>query len=142
MSQQWGDPPSPSSSSPGGYDPGGYNPPPGGPMTPQSPPPQGQQPMHPAIPALVSFLLPGVGLFFLKDKSLQQTAIMMIVGTIVGIAVLIGVVTVISIVTMGIGTILYCCFLLLPLWNIAAALYTYDMAAKESNGQFNPIYFK
>lgn len=144
MSQQWGDPPSPSNPNPGGYNPGGYNPPPGGgPMTPPpQQPPHGQQPMHPAIPALVSFLLPGAGLLFLQDKSKQQTAIMMMIGTIVGIAVLVGIYFVISFITLGFGAILGCCFLLLPLWNIAAAIYTFDMAAKESNGQFSPIYFK
>jgi hypothetical protein len=105
-------------------------------------PPQGQQPMHPAIPALVSFFLPGAGLFFLQDKSKQQTAIFMVVGTILGIVILVALYFIISFVTLGFGAILGCCFLLLPLWNIAAALYTYDMAAKETNGQFNPIYFK
>jgi hypothetical protein len=81
-----------------------------------------------------------VGLLFVKDK--QRLGIYMIAGTILGIAVLVGAVFVISIVTLGIGAVLNCCFLLVPLWNLVAAVYTYDAAAKESNGKYQPIFFK
>ncbi len=125
-----------------------YNP--TGGYTPQTPPPNypsynagqnmtpsyqqtqsGNQPMHPIVPALVSFFFPGLGLLFVPNKA--GLGIGIFAGTI-GYAI---VATILTFVFIGI-----CLFMVMPIINIAAAIHSYDEAAKNSNGQFQPIYFK
>lgn len=136
-------PPPPVYETPPVNSPGAANnyPPPGQqPMT--VPPPLGPaEPMHPGIAALLSFLLPGLGLVFFPNK--KNLGIYMLAGTVGGVVLLTVLYFIISFVTFGIGSILGCCFIALPLWNIAAALYTYDMAAKEiGGGKYPPLIFK
>src|SRR3954462_12031777 len=124
------------SSSGGGYNPGSYNPPPpsqspssgaGGYTAPppgnvptynpqQSPmnyqPAGSAQPMHPAVPALVSFFLPGAGLLFVPNKAGVG---MGIIGGYIGLTIIL---FIIAFLTLGIGS---CLFLFLPLANVAAA---------------------
>ncbi len=116
-------------SAPSGYP--AYNP--GQNMTPsyQQAPAGASQPMHPAIPALVSFFLPGIGLLFVPNKA----------GLGIGIFAATLVYTVIAIVLTFVAVGL-CLFLVMPLINIAAAIHSWDEAAKVSNGQFQPILFK
>jgi hypothetical protein len=120
--------------------------------TPQTPPPpssyptytptqspQGYQPqgaggtqqMHPAVPAIVSLFLPGIGLLFVPNK--QGLGI----GIFAGYVVLGVIGFILSFVFIGL-----CVLLLMPLANIAAAIYSWDEAAKVSGGQFQPILFK
>ena len=118
---------------------GGYAPQPPPSAYPTYTPSQGMQynqptksePMHPALPAVVSLLFPGLGLLFVPNKA----------GLGLGIFAgyfLLGVIGVIlSFVVVGI-----CVFLLMPLINVAAAVHSYDEAAKASNGQFQPVLFK
>ena len=89
------------------------------------------QPMHPAVPAIISLIFPGAGLFFVKDK--QGLAIGILGGWIAYWIVAF----VLSFVFIG-----FCLFLLLPIIHIGAALLSWDEAAKQSNGQFAPILFK
>jgi len=123
-----------------------YAPSSGGAYQPQQPPayptynpPQqpvpigGAQPMHPAIPALVSFFFPGIGLLFVPGK--QGLGF----GIFAGYVGLIIVMTILAFITFGLGS---CLFFLLPLVNIGTAIHSYDEAAKQSNGQFQPILFK
>lgn len=123
-----------------GYTPSTPPPPPSYPsytptQTPQAyqPPPTagGAQQMHPAVPAIVSLFLPGIGLLFLPNKQ----------GLGIGIFaayVVLGIIGfLLSFIVIGI-----CLLVLMPLTNIAAAIYTWDEAAKLSNGQFQPILFK
>lgn len=135
---------------------GGLNPPPtaeadqpSGGYTPQTPssnypaynPPQGPapyyqpapagQPMHPAVPALVSFFLPGLGLLFVPNKAGLGIGIFAATLAYAVIA------TILTFVAVGI-----CLFMVMPLINIAAAVHSWDEAAKASNGQFQPILFK
>ena len=91
----------------------------------------GSQPMHPAVAAIVSFFLPGIGLLFVPNK--QGLGIGIFAATI-GYAVL---ATILTFVFIGV-----CLFLVMPLINIAAAIHSWDEAAKASNGQFQPILFK
>jgi hypothetical protein len=127
-----------------GYQSGGYTPP----QPPQSSyptynPPQGvynqqpaiggSQPMHPAIPAVVSLMIPGIGLLFVPNKAGLG------LGILAGYVVLWVILFIIAFVTLGIGT---CLFIFLPLANVAAAIHSWDEAAKASNGQFQPILFK
>jgi hypothetical protein len=89
------------------------------------------QQMHPAIPALVSFFLPGIGLLFVPNKQ----------GLGIGIfAATIGYVILATILTFFVVGI--CLFIAMPLVNIAAAIHSWDEAAKASGGQFQPILFK
>lgn len=122
-------------------------PPPIGGYTPQTPPssfptytppqsmsygqPAAGQPMHPAIPALVSLFFPGLGLLFVPNKAGLGIGIF---AATLGFAV---VATILTFVVVGI-----CLFMLMPIINIAAAVHSWDEAAKTSNGQFQPILFK
>lgn len=125
---------------------GGYTPqaPPQTPPTsyptynpPQSPQSYGSQgaggapQMHPAIPAIISLFLPGIGLLMVPDK--QKLGVMIFAGY-VGLGI---VGFILSFVLIGL-----CVFLLMPLANIAAAVHSWDEAAKVSGGQFQPIFFK
>ncbi|HLL76689.1 MAG TPA: zinc ribbon domain-containing protein [Pyrinomonadaceae bacterium] len=91
----------------------------------------GSQPMHPAVAAVVSFFLPGIGLLFVPNK--QGLGIGIFAAT-VGYAI---VATILTFVVVGI-----CLFIAMPLINIAAAIHSWDEAAKASGGQFQPILFK
>jgi hypothetical protein len=95
--------------------------------------PAGASPMHPAIPAIVSLFLPGIGLLFVPGKAGLG------IGIFVGYILLWVVLTVVAVVTLGLGS---CLFFLTPLINVAAAIHSWDEAAKNSNGQFQPILFK
>jgi hypothetical protein len=127
-----------------------YNP--AGGYTPQPPPPNypaynagqnmtpsyqqtqsGSQPMHPAIPALASLFFPGIGLLFVPNKASLG------LGIFAGYVALNIILFVLAVVTLGIGG---CLFLAVPLVNVAAAIHSWDEAAKSSNGQFQPILFK
>lgn len=117
----------------------GYIPPPP-PSTPTYTPPQqmqyqqpvgAAQPMHPAIPAIVSLLFPGLGLLFVPNKAGLG------IGIFAGV-VIYGIVSfILSFVFIG-----FCMLIIMPLFNIVAALHSWDAAAKHSNGQFQPILFK
>jgi hypothetical protein len=98
------------------------------------------EPPHPALAAVVSLFFPGMGLLFVPEK--QKLGIIIFAGTVVGYVVLIIGYILFSAVTFGIGAFAGCCFLLLPLWNLATAIHSYDEAAKISNGKFQPLLFK
>ena len=126
----------------GGYAPQTPPPPPTGYPTytpqqsPQSYQPQGpgvRQPVHPGIAALVSFFLPGIGLLFVPNK---QKLAFTVFGGYIGLWVLF---VLLTIVTLGIGA---CLFFIPFLANVAAAIHSWDEAAKASGGQFQPILFK
>jgi hypothetical protein len=91
----------------------------------------GAQPTHPGIAALISFFFPGLGLLLVPNK--QGLGI----GIFVGWIVLLGICILLTFVFIGL-----CLFLLLPLAHIAAAIHSWDEAAKASGGQFQPILFK
>jgi hypothetical protein len=91
------------------------------------------QPMHPAVPAIVSFFLPGIGLLFVPNK--QSLGL----GIFAGYVVLNIILFILAVITLGIGS---CLFFLVPLINVAAGIHSWDEAAKSSNGQFQPILFK
>ena len=126
-----------------GYQSGGYTPP-------QTPPQQssyptynpqqgmyqppavgGQQPMHPAIPAVVSLFLPGIGLLFVPNKAGLG------LGIFAGWAVLWAITFILTFVVIGV-----CMIPIMMLINVAAAIHSWDEAAKVSGGQFQPILFK
>lgn len=109
--------------------------------------PGGSSLTHPAIPALISFFLPGIGLLFMSQPfgsppNKTNLGLGIFAGFIVGTIVLTILYFGITVITLGFGGILGCCFFLLPLVNIATAIHSYDEAAKLSNGQFSPLIFK
>ena len=126
-----------------GYQPGGYTPPQQqqssyptynqqqGMYQQQQPALGGSQPMHPAVPAVVSLFLPGIGLLFVPNKA--GLGIGIFAATIVYAVIA----TILTFVVVGI-----CLFAVMPLINVAAAVHSWDEAAKNSNGQFQPILFK
>lgn len=123
------------------YQSGGYTPPQQPPSQyPTYNPPQGMyqqpaagtgQPMHPAVPAIVSLFLPGIGLLFVPNKAGLGLGIFG--ATIVYVIIA----TVLSFVFIG-----FCLFIVMPLINVAAAIHSWDEAAKASGGQYQPILFK
>lgn len=93
----------------------------------------GSQPMHPAVPAIVSFMLPGIGLLFVPNKAGLG------MGIFAGYVGLIVVFMIFAFVTLGLGT---CLAPVLMLANVAAGIHSWDEAAKASGGQFQPLLFK
>lgn len=91
----------------------------------------GGQPMNPIVPALISLFLPGIGLLLVPNR--QGLG----VGIFAGYIALALVSFVLTFIVIG-----ACLLMLLPLVNIAAAIHSWDEAAKASNGQFQPILFK
>ena len=125
----------------GGYAPQVPPPPPAYPAYNQPTPPAygyqqqpavgGSQPMHPAVPAIVSFFLPGIGLLFVPNKAGLGIGIF---AATIGYAVI---AFILSFVVIG-----FCLLIVMPLINIAAAIHSWDEAAKASGGQFQPLVFK
>ncbi|HVG30099.1 MAG TPA: zinc-ribbon domain-containing protein [Pyrinomonadaceae bacterium] len=103
------------------------------PRTYQPQAPGAGQPVHPAVAAIVSFFLPGIGLLFVPNK---QKLAFMIFGGYIGLWVLL---TIIAVVTLGIGA---CLFFIPFIANIGIAIHSWDEAAKVSGGQFQPLLFK
>lgn len=91
----------------------------------QQQPQPASQPMHPAVPAVVSLFFPGLGLLFVPNKA----------GLGIGIFVAYLIFTVVT-VLLVIG------ICLAPLANVLLAVHSWDEAAKNSRGQFQPILFK
>jgi len=91
----------------------------------------GGQPMHPAVAAVVSLFLPGIGLLFVPNKA--GLGIGIFAATIVYAVIA----TILTFVVVGV-----CLFAVMPLINVAAAVHSWDEAAKASGGQFQPILFK
>jgi hypothetical protein len=91
----------------------------------------GSQPMHPGIPAVVSLILPGIGLLFVPNKAGLG------IGIFAATLVYAVIATILTLFVVGI-----CLFAVMPLINVAAAVHSWDEAAKTSNGQFQPILFK
>lgn len=89
--------------------------------------------IHPVVPALVSFFLPGIGLLFVPNK------VPLALGVFGGYIALNVLLFILTVVTFGLGG---CLFFALPLVNIAAAIHSYDEAAKASGGQYAPLLFK
>src|ERR687886_673091 len=133
-----------------GYQSGGYAPP----QTPpfrhptynqpqgvyQQPVVVGAQPVHPAVPALISFFFPGLGLLFVPGK--VGFGFFIFAADVVANALLVIIYLGFTAITFGIGAITGCCFFLLPLVNVVAGIHSYDTAAKASGGQFQPLLFK
>jgi hypothetical protein len=93
------------------------------------------EPIHPVIPALISFLFPGLGLLFVPNK--VGLAIAIFIGYAVGITIYSIVAALLLFVGVGL-----CLFLFIPVINVLIALHSYDEAAKASNGKYQPILFK
>jgi hypothetical protein len=107
-----------------------YNPPQGMYQQPGTPGQQSQQ-MHPAVPAIISLFLPGIGLLFVPNKAGLGIGIF---AATIAYAII---ATLLTFVVVGI-----CLFVAMPLINVAAAIHSWDEAAKASGGQFQPILFK
>lgn len=112
-------------------------PPPEPPSPPTSPPPPpsgegvpGE--MHPAVPAVVSLFLPGLGLLLLKTRDRVKDALL-----IFGIYFAYMAGSTLLIPAFGVGL---CCFVPLPLLNIAAAIHSYDEATLLEGGK--PLLFQ
>lgn len=91
----------------------------------------GSQPMHPAVPAIVSLFFPGLGLLFVPGKAGLGIGIFAAYMALVIIGIIL------TFVLIGM-----CLLLALPLGNVVAAVHSWDEAAKTSSGQYQPILFK
>lgn len=88
------------------------------------PPPRGdgEPEIHPAVPAVISLFAPGLGLLFLPTRDRIKDALLIFgvwVASVMAVILL-------SIVTFGLGVV--CCGVPLFLYNIAAAIHSYDEA--------------
>ena len=92
---------------------------------PPSPPPPGsgvESEIHPAVPAVVSLFAPGLGLLFLPTRDRVKDALLIFSVWVASVMAVI----LLSIVTFGLGVV--CCGVPLFLYNIAAAIHSYDEA--------------
>jgi hypothetical protein len=96
--------------------------------------------VHPAVPALISFFFPGLGLLFVPGKA--GLGFFIFAADVIGKVLLVIIYLGFTAITFGIGAFTGCCFLLLPLVNVVAGIHSYDTAAKLSGGQFQPLLFK
>ena len=98
--------------------------PPSGTEPPSPPPPSGgvESEIHPAVPAVVSLFAPGLGLLFLPTRDRVKDALLIFGVWIASVMAVI----LLSIVTFGLGVV--CCGVPLFLYNIAAAIHSYDEA--------------
>ena len=78
--------------------------------------------MHPAIPAVISLFAPGLGLLFLETRDRVKDALFIFGLWIAAVMVVI----LFSILTLGLAVV--CCGVPLFLYNIAAAIHSYDEA--------------
>ena len=116
---------------PGAYP--GYNP-----LQSQTPYQQAPaEPMQPGIAALISLLFPGIGLVFLPNK--LGIGIAIFLAYVVAVFIIAFIAIAVGSVTCGVG---FCLYFTIPLLNIAAAIHSYDVTAKASNGKYQPILFK
>ncbi len=86
---------------------------------------------HPAYLAVLSLFWPGLGLLFIPNRAPLG---MIAMGAYVFMWI---VAVVLSAVYIG------CCIMvLIPIFNIVAAIYSYDSGAKLTNGEFKPMIFR
>ena len=88
------------------------------------PPPHGgsEPEIHPAVPAVISLFAPGLGLLFVSTRDRVKDALLIFAVWVACVMVVI----LLSIVTFGLGVV--CCGVPLFLYNIAAAIHSYDEA--------------
>lgn len=87
--------------------------------------------LHPAVPAIISLFFPGLGLLLLKTRDRVKDALLIFgvyFAYCAGAAVL-------SLVVVGL-----CCWIPLPLLNLAAAIHSYDEAILLEGGK--PLLFQ
>ncbi len=105
---------------------------PPGPSSTPPPPIEPEAPeMHPAVPAIVSLIFPGLGLLLLRTRDRTKDALAIFLGYFAYV----GAATVLSFIVIGL-----CCWIPLPLLNIAAAIHSYDEAVLLEGGK--PLLFK
>ncbi|MCD1294128.1 hypothetical protein CUJ83_03860 [Methanocella sp. CWC-04] len=91
---------------------------------------KGSSEMTPEMAAIISLLIPGLGLFLIYPEDKKQTGILITLGLIFA-----------DIVTFIAGLILVwflvglCCFFFVPVIHIGAAVYTYNEAQKLAGGK-------
>jgi len=104
---------------------------------PQSPLAYGQpqqvtpEPMNPILPAIVSLFIPGAGMFFIPGKA--GLGAIFLVAWICYLFIFI----VLAMFVVGL-----CLIPVTFIIHIGSALYSYDLAAKESGGKYQPVLFK
>ena len=95
--------------------------------------------VNPPLAAIISFFFPGLGLLLVPNK--LPLALGIFGGSIVLTLVLVIVAAFVSI-GMNSNMCTLCIFPVALLIQIGAALFTYDTAAKLSDGQYKPLIFK
>lgn len=127
----------------GGYSSqGGFPPAPGGfaSGSPSVPPAvAGASPVNPPLAAIISFFFPGLGLLLVPNKMPLALGIF---GGVMVLSILLGVAAGIIGALVNSSVCVLCVLPVVLLLQIGAAIYTYDEAAKLSNGQHKPLVFK
>lgn len=107
-------------------------PPPTSPTTsPTTPDTEKSTELHPAVPMVVSLLAPGLGLLLLKNRDHVKDALLIFGGWFFYFALSF----VLTFFIVGV-----CCWLPLPLLNVAAGIHSFDEASLEQGGR--PLIFQ
>ena len=106
-------------------------PPPPPPTSPTTPDTEKSTELHPAVPMVVSLLAPGLGLLLLKNRDHVKDALLIFGGWFFYLAVSF----VLTFFIVGV-----CCWLPLPLLNVAAGIHSFDEASLEQGGR--PLIFQ
>jgi ribosomal protein L40E len=86
--------------------------------------------MDPILATVISLIIPGLGLYFVWPEDKKMTAILATIGCLAADAVVFVVGIILSFFLIGL-----CCFFLVPLIHLGAALYTYNEAMKLTGGK-------
>jgi hypothetical protein len=86
--------------------------------------------MDPILATVISLIIPGLGLYFVWPEDKKMTAILATIGCLAADAGVFVVGIILSFFLIGL-----CCFFLVPLIHLGAALYTYNEAMKLTGGK-------
>ncbi|MGA9139060.1 MAG: zinc ribbon domain-containing protein [Methanocella sp.] len=88
--------------------------------------------MDPIIATVISLIIPGLGLYFIYPEDKRNTALLITAALVFADLVIIGGGFVGALVTFG---LCLCCYFLLPVIHLGAAIYTYNEAMKLTGGK-------
>ncbi|OPY29156.1 MAG: Double zinc ribbon [Methanocella sp. PtaU1.Bin125] len=86
--------------------------------------------MDPILATVISLIIPGLGLYFVWPEDKKTMAILYTVVLLAADAVTVVVGIILSFFLIGL-----CCFFLIPVIHLGAALYTYNEAMKVTGGK-------
>lgn len=86
--------------------------------------------MDPILATLISLIIPGLGLYFVWPEDKKTMAILTAVVLLAADAAVVVIGIILTMVLIGL-----CCFFLVPVIHLGAAVYTYNEAMKATGGK-------